>query len=96
MIDDNHNSYQEAALLFVSTAFNLLGMYAITPTSVDPNKEAFLDGDYGLRISRNGELNLVDPNGNLIGHGFNKRYSQYTYVGKLLATYLEHLQLDDF
>lgn len=95
MIDDNHNTYQEAAQLFINTAFNLLGIYQISPTSIDPNQVAYLDGDYGLRISRNGELNLLDPYGNLIAHTFNKRYSQYTYVGRLLAIYLQRLQEEE-
>ena len=96
MIDDNHNFYQEAASLFVSTAFNLLATYAIAPTGIDSNREVYLDGDYRLRISRNGELNLVDPHGKLIAaHSFDKSYSQYTYVGKMLASYLERLQMDE-
>lgn len=85
-------NYREAAEHFVNTAFCLLDMYKHAPKACDPNKEAYLDGDYGLRISADGKLNVVDPKGNLIAHSFNGAYSQITYVGELLATYLDYLQ----
>ena len=88
-------NYREAANLFVNTAFCLLDTYKHAPTAINPNEAAYLCGDYGLRISVDGKLNVVDPKGNLIAHSFNEAYSQITYIGKLLATYLEHLQIDD-
>ena len=87
--------YRKASKLFVDAAFCLLNMYKYTPAICDPNTEAYLAGDYGLRISADGKLNVVDPQGNLIAHSFNGAYSQITYIGKLLAVYLEHLQMDD-
>jgi len=87
-------NYRAASLNFVNTAFNLLVMFKNAPQECDPNKRAYLEGDYGLRISANGQLNLIDPHGNLIAHTFNGAYSQITYIGKLLAVYLEHLQMD--
>lgn len=88
-------NYRKASEHFVNTAFCLLDTYKHAPRSCDPNKEAYLYGDYGLRISADGKLNVVDPQGTLIAHSFNRACSQITYVGKLLATYLEHLQRDD-
>ncbi len=88
-------NYREASEHFVNTAFCLLDTYKHAPNSIDPNKEAYLDGDYGLRIDKFGRLNVVDPRGNLIAHSFNESYSQITYIGRLLAVYLEHLQIDD-
>lgn len=87
--------YREAAELFINTAFCLLNTFEHAPTAINPNEAAYLDGDYGLRISADGKLNVVDPQGNLIAHSFNGVCSQITYVGKLLAVYLEHLQMDD-
>ena len=88
-------NYREAAEHFVNTAFCLLNTYKRAPKACDPNKEVYLDGDYGLRISADGKLNVVNPQGTLIAHSFNDACSQITYVGKLLAVYLEHLQMDD-
>lgn len=88
-------NYREVAVLFVQTAFCLIDIYEHAPTMIDPNECAYLSGDYGLRMSKDGCLNVVDPNGNLIAHSFNKAHNQTTYVGKLLAIYLEHLQMDD-
>lgn len=88
-------NYRVASLNFVNTAFDLLDMFKNTPYECDPNKQAYLEGDYGLRISANGQLNVIDPHGNLIAHSFNEAYSQITYIGKLLAVYLEQLQRDD-
>ena len=88
-------NYREASELFVNTAFCLLDTYKHAPNSIDPNAAAYLDGGYGLRISKKGRLNVIDPQGNMIAHSFNEAYSQITYIGKLLAVYLEHLQMDD-
>lgn len=88
-------NYRKAAEGFINTSFYLLDMYKHTPNAFDPNDEINLDGGYALRISKHGWLNIVDSNGKLISHIFNKAYSQITYVGKLLAVYLEHLQKDD-
>lgn len=88
-------NYREASEHFINTAFCLLDTYKYAPNSINPNKEAYLDGDYGLRISKNGRLNVIDPKGNMIAHSFNEAYSQITYIGRLLAVYLEHLQMDD-
>ena len=87
--------YRKASELFINTAFCLLNTFEHAPTACDPNKEAYLDGDYGLRISSDGKLNVVDPQGTLIAHSFNGAYSQITYIGKLLAIYLEHLQMEN-
>lgn len=88
-------NYRKASEHFVNTAFCLLDTYKHAPKACDPNKEVYLDGDYGLRISADGNLSVVDPQGILIAHSFNKAYSKITYVGKLLTVYLEHLQMDD-
>lgn len=88
-------NYREAAEHFVNTAFCLLDTYKHAPTEINPNEAAYLDGDYGLRISSDGKLNVVNPQGTLIAHSFNGACSQITYVGKLLTVYLEHLQMDD-
>ena len=87
-------NYREASEHFVNTAFCLLDTYKHAPNSIDPNKAAYLDGDYGLRIDKFGRLNVVDPNGKVIAHTFNETWSQITYIGRLLAVYLEHLQRD--
>ena len=88
-------NYREASEHFVNTAFCLLDTYKHAPNSIDPNKAAYLDEDYGLRIDKYGRLSIIDPNGKLIAHAFNETWSQITYIGKLLAIYLEHLQMDD-
>lgn len=88
-------NYREASEHFVNTAFCLLDTYKHAPNSIDPNAAAYLDGGYGLRISKKGHLNVVNPYGNPIAHSYNGVYSQITYVGKLLAVYLEHLQMGD-
>ena len=88
-------NYREAATHFVNTAFTLLDTYKYAPRSISPHAEAWLDGDYGLRINTHGQLNVVNPNGKVIAHSFNRNCDQMVYIGRLLAVYLKNLEEDD-
>ena len=71
-------NYREAAVHFVNTAFCVLDTYKYAPMRCDLDNEAYLDGDYGLRIDHLGRLSVVDPNGKIIAHTFNESWSQIT------------------
>jgi hypothetical protein len=96
--------YSTAASDFVFSAFQLLDCYKKDPHSsyVGTRSGIRLYGPFILQVTDKGRLVLnkictrKEDDGEylkVIGHSFNERYSQITYVGKLLAVYLEQLQL---
>ena len=95
--------YKDEASNFVSTAFNILGTYEFLKNSSNYDVTSIfgtLSDAYELRINAKGQLYLIrydqfDPKGwCMISHTFGNKFSQITYIGKLLATYLENLQID--
>lgn len=90
MVEDIN--YREAAVHFINTAFCVLDTRKHAPKAYNPDETAWLDGDYGLKVNKAGRLYLVDPQGTTVAHSFNGLCSQITYIGKLLAVYLEELQ----
>ena len=98
-------NYREASTDFVSKAYELLDIYKQNPRSVLVGSAGGLklNGPYILKINEKGRLLVCKicklRSGyeylKVIGHSFNERYSQITYVGKLLAVYLEDLQLEE-
>lgn len=96
--------YYIKSKIFITTAFNLLDDYKKNPyKSYNGLFGGYrFDENYILSISSNGRLALdkilnagTDKEHLIrIGHGFNDKYSQITYIGKLLAVYLEDLQCE--
>ena len=84
---------------------NLLDIYRQNPQSalVGSAGGVKLNGPYILKINKKGRLSVCKicklhseyEYLKVIGHSFNEKYSQITYVGKLLAVYLEDLQLEE-
>jgi len=96
--------YKNDASFFVKTAFNMLSVWqAIDKNPILNNTyiSVPLKDFYELHINTKGQLYLVkyddsNPKGfDIIGHAFSKKHTQVTYVGKLLAVYLENLQIDN-
>ena len=96
-------NYREESTYFINTAFRLLDEHKFDPYSREATDIATLEWPYGLRINDQGQLNLVKivkirpgfETAKIIGHTYGNKYSQITYIGKLLAIYLEHLQMDN-
>lgn len=95
--------YRDESTYFVNTAFRLLDEHKFDPHSREATDINTLQWPYGLRINDQGQLNLVKiveirpgfETAKIIGHTYGNKYSQITYIGKLLAIYLEHLQMDN-
>ena len=95
--------YREESTFFINTAFCLLDEHKFAPHLHEASDIAGLAWPYGLRINNQGQLNLVKiveirpgfETAKIIGHTYGNKYSQITYIGKLLAIYLEHLQMDN-
>ena len=97
-------NYHKKSQKFIDTAFDLLDDYKKNPyKSYNGLFGGYrFDENYILSISSNGKLALdkiieagTDKEHLIrIGHTFNDRYSQITYIGKLLAIYLEDLQCE--
>ena len=101
--------YEDEAIIFITTACYLLRKYESQPTHQNGYIDYYLAKDlpkgYVLRITNRGKLVLCKTyklhtstnytSQKVISHSFNKKYSQITYIGKLLAVYLENLQKDE-
>ena len=94
--------YRDEAHLFVNAAFDLLNRYKYAKDACGTDYLVSLTWPYALRISDKGCLNLVrivetdaGQRAEIVGHAYGEKYSQITYVGKLLAVYLENLQIDE-
>lgn len=97
-------NYSLAASDFIFNAFTLLDKYKTDPNSsyIGSTSGLRLHGPFILQITDTGAFRLCKictlENGSeyvtkVIGHSYNRQYSKITYIGKLLAVYLEHLQL---
>ena len=101
--------YEEESIQFIQTAYYLLRKYKSQSSHQNGYVKYYLGKSlskgYILRITDRGRLVLCkvcrsSPSTNytfqkVISHSFNKKYSQITYIGKLLAVYLENLQKDE-
>ncbi len=101
--------YENEAIIFITTACYLLRKYESQPSHQNGYVDYYLGKDlpkgYVLKITNRGRLalckvcrsNSTSTNTYLkvISHSFNEKYSQITYIGKLLAVYLENLQKDE-
>ena len=98
-------NYSLAASDFVVQAFILLDKYKNDPKSsyIGSKSGIKLHGPFILQITDTGTfrlckictLNSGSEYLKVIGHSYNRQYSKITYIGKLLAVYLEHLQLSE-
>jgi hypothetical protein len=101
--------YEDEAIIFITTACYLLRRYESQSSQQNDHVKHYLgkplSKGYVLKISNRGKLVLckvcrLNSSTNytyekVISHSFNGKYSQITYIGKLLAVYLENLQKDE-
>ncbi len=101
--------YEDEAIIFIITANYLLRKYESQPSRQNSCDKYYLSKSlpkgYVLKISNRGRLVLCKEHRlhtltnytyeTVISHSFNGKYSQITYIGKLLAVYLENLQKDE-
>ena len=102
-------NYEEESIQFIITAYSLLRKYKLQSSNQNGHIEDYLSTSlpkgYTLRITDRGRLVLckvyrLNLSTNytyekVISHSFNGKYSQITYIGKLLTVYLENLQKDE-
>ncbi len=98
----NSFDYRDESHRFINVAFDLLNRYEYAKDAFGPDYMVALRDPYALRISDKGRLNLVrvietdtGRKAEVVGHAYSEKYSQITYIGKLLAVYLENLQVDE-
>lgn len=94
-IDD----YREEAVNFINTAFCALYGLENAPAAYK-NRKAYLSDGYDLYVDSNGNLSLIkyddtEKSTRIIAHSRNRAHSSITYIAKILAVYLEHLQNDE-
>ena len=100
--------YEEESIRFIKTAFSLLRKYKSQSNHQNGYVGYYLGEDLSkghiLKITDQGRLALCkkefgsdsnDVYQRVIAHTFCKKYNQITYIGRLLATYLENLQKDE-
>lgn len=96
--------YGRAAYEFVTTAFDLLDQHKVDPNStycrgtILINSVEFGEPWYIMRISKKGQLSVIDTrrpmNNRVITHAYSSK-SQITQIGKMLSKYLEILQKEN-
>jgi len=101
--------YEDEAIIFILTAYSLLREYEFQPSHQNDCVKHYLSKElpkgYVLKISDRGRLVLCKKYSlhtstnytyeTVTSHPFNGKHSQITYIGKLLAVYLESLQKDE-
>lgn len=94
--------YEDEALEFIRSAYFLMTAYEDSKRYDNKDRIVELKYPYFLKINTKGQLSLLlgeeyddGMHYKTYAHSYNGRYSQTTYIGKLLASYLEFLQIDD-
>ena len=102
-------NYEEESMQFILTAYSLLRKYESQSSHKNGCGKVYLSKSlskgYILRITDRGRLVLCKEyrlhtstnytSQHVISHSYNEKYSQITYVAKLLTVYLENLQKDE-